>query len=275
MLTIGLPCSINKFSLNVCRECKPISDELYSLFYPYATYDEYVQSSMYDVVFDVEKDNISVVIGNDVIYSHSYSVLFDAYRKIVSIIRDNTILKENYCLLHGATIAYDTSAYLLLAESQMGKSTLSMFMHMTNEFECIGDDVVIIDMRNFQIYPISKYIHIRENAIDLIGTNMLATLTYNSLIDRYQYRLYDHRFNKEFIVKGIFILDRKESANRVNRVGSPYTEIIHNSFLPFQLRNNVVNSVLLSNRIDVWRSEYSTLVQAYQHIKQICNEHIK
>ena len=156
----------------------------------------------------------------------------------------------------------------------MGKSTLSLFLHALDEFECFSDDLIIINLQNLQIRPMSRYVHIRESAIALMGHNTLGKLTYNKLVDRYQYPLSHNRFNKENKVNGIFILDRKEFANSVSKITGPQVEILNNSYLPYQLRKNVVNAVILSNHTDVWRIEYSTLIQAYQLIKHICDQQI-
>ena len=268
MLVIDLPCSKNKFVFQFDTECRIVYEELSNLFYPYVTFADILPAE-YDIVFVVKKDSINLFLNGAQIQQCPYSSLLALYKTIVGIIRDNIVLEDDFSLLHGAVLAHGTDAYILLAESQMGKSTLSMYLTTSSEFKCITDDLAIIHNKSYRIYPISKFLHVRKSALVLFDTEKFMDFSYNPLLDRYQHSLSNDRFSTEYVTKKIVILDRQNSINRISKLHFPCNEIVQNSYLPFQLKSNIVNSIILSQHIETWKIEYSTLQQAHQYIKQI------
>lgn len=86
---------------------------------------------------------------------------------IDEIISDNTIYNENIFALHGAAIEYGGKAYIFLASTTSGKSTLTSYL--TNHgFGYITDDCILLGKTNFEVYPYNTPIHLREGGFKIL-----------------------------------------------------------------------------------------------------------
>lgn len=69
--------------------------------------------------------------------------------------------------LHGAAVEYDKHAYLFIAATSSGKTTLASYL-TSNGFGYITDDCILIDRETFNIYPCTTPLHLRPGGISVL-----------------------------------------------------------------------------------------------------------
>lgn len=268
MLQLKLPGSYNHLRIMIPSSMVHIETVIHDMLFPYASYSNILTNEhAYDI--SVTPKIICLSISGRLTRSFNYSSEHDAYKILIDIIRNCFHIDDNHLYLHGSVIKHCDKTYLLLAPSCTGKSTLSMYLHTLKNFECITDDLAIIDMNHIQIIPISKYIHIRDNALKLFDANIVDHFSYNNFLGRYQYPLKKYSFDERYNLTAVLLLQRKEGANSIHLDERSQMDILYNCFLPSQVKQNVINSIKLSRCVRTWRLEYETLDQALTLIQSI------
>lgn len=91
---------------------------------------------------------------------------------VVTYIQDFFLKKahveKGFLVLHGAAVAKNDRAYVFLANTHIGKSTMVSFL-LKNGFEYITDDRVIIKTSNLSITPFTKPVMLRQGAVELLN----------------------------------------------------------------------------------------------------------
>lgn len=81
-----------------------------------------------------------------------------------------TLVPEDGVLaLHGAAIAKDGKAYLLLASTTCGKSTLTAFLWEKAGYEYITDDEIFISRKDRCVLPVRKNLSLRQGGYDFLN----------------------------------------------------------------------------------------------------------
>ena len=263
MIKIKLPGTKNIFIINDLSISKSVENEIFNTFYPYAI--ELTKLS-YDIRWDIwiERNDKNIRVKSR---KNEWKILttgemspFDYYKRIYSIIRENLQLEDEYCFLHGSAVLIDGCTCLFLAETGMGKSTLSVYFDMYGH-RCLTDDLIILNKKSHVIYPISRYAHIRKQGLFLFQNNT-DSLIHNGLIDRYEYLLSEERFQYEHKVQYVFMLHRGFPITDVRVCDSAFEWVLENMFLPYQIKNNINSAITISNDIPVFDMYYNNLEQA-------------
>lgn len=272
MIKIKLPGSKNAFIVRDLSNSKSIENEFSNAFYPYVLE---VTTPIFDISRDVliERNDKSVCVKCrnsewKAVGSNELS-LFECYKTIYSIIRENLQLEENYCFLHGAAMLIDDRLCLFLSETGMGKSTLSVNFAMQG-CECLVDDLIILDKKNYVIYPISKYAHIRKESMVLFQ-NKTDLLMFNELINRYDFLLSEKRFQKKYRVEYIFILRRGHYNTELHLCDNSFECILENMFLPYQVKGNVFSAAKISFDYNIYNASYGDLDSLLKEIRAFIN----
>lgn len=86
---------------------------------------------------------------------------------IDDIIFHNTQYNCNIFAIHGAAVEWQKKAYLFVASTTSGKSTLTSYL--TNMgFGYITDDCILLDRQTFKIYPHTTPIHLRDGGLKIL-----------------------------------------------------------------------------------------------------------
>ena len=81
-----------------------------------------------------------------------------------------TLIPEDSVLaLHGAAVAKDGKAYLLLASTTSGKSTLTAFLWKKAGYEYITDDEIFISRKDRCVLPVRKNLSLRQGGYDFLN----------------------------------------------------------------------------------------------------------
>lgn len=258
MLKIKLPGARNSFyvldtSLNLV-----VAKELKSMYYPYATLDFIEEDKNSDLL--IETDGVYLEIkspkGGIALTKEQYASASSVYKRICSIIRENIVLDDEYCYLHGSAVLIQNKVFLFLAETGMGKSTLSVFLDMCKGV-CLSDDLIILSKKELKVYPIGEKAHIRSSALNLFeGLN--CKFQYNKLSTRYDYLLSKKQTVQScgLILNSIFLLFREKNKAVITKNSTPIESVLTNMFLPYQIKNNVLSATYICQKTKVYNFFY-------------------
>lgn len=83
------------------------------------------------------------------------------------IIANNTEYDSSVFALHGGAVEWQGRAYLFLASTTSGKSTLTSFLAHSG-FGYITDDCILLDRTSFAVYPFHTPIHLRDGGLAVL-----------------------------------------------------------------------------------------------------------
>ncbi|MCI9142195.1 MAG: hypothetical protein HFH87_06160 [Lachnospiraceae bacterium] len=183
-------------------------DYIYNMFFPYIS-EVPDETKIYEKLFFYKDQQGELYVEGT--YKKEKSEV-----GIIPYIEDyllvNAVLEKGYLMLHGGSVAHNEFAFVFLADSMMGKSTMMTHLCM-NGFEYITDDRLLIDTVNGVILPYNKTIMLRPE-----GKKVL----YEKYNHSFPTTLYHYgKINREFYfpelcrkkatkISKIFILERRE-----------------------------------------------------------------
>lgn len=95
-----------------------------------------------------------------------------------------TLQPENGILgLHGAAVAREDTAYLLLGKTFTGKSTLAVFLCMAG-YEYITDDEIFISETTLRVQPVYKIPSVRPGGFGILQNEFEGKETPSKILDR-------------------------------------------------------------------------------------------
>lgn len=112
--------------------------------------------------------------------SNHYLIEYDEYThftdapidELMNYIRTNSVFNKNILALHGAAVERNSRAYLFLAPTLTGKTTLTCYL-CNNGFKYITDDCILINRDNLFVYPYCLPMHLRNGGIEALKTSGL------------------------------------------------------------------------------------------------------
>lgn len=180
----------------------------------------YLQYGKYIVESDTEADfNIKVNKEQSLFEicteAKSYTTN-DPLREIDRILFENTKYDDCVFAMHGAAVEHSGKAYLFLAPTLSGKTTLTSYLSSSG-FGYITDDCVLLDRESFNVYPYNTPIHLRSGGLSVLEKNNAAPDALELLDDismrRYVYTPKNCVTNNLPLGK-IFFITRTEKENR-------------------------------------------------------------
>lgn len=142
--------------------------------------------------------------------------------EIDRIIFENTVYDELIFAMHGAAVEWGGKAYLFLAATTGGKTTLASYLTSTG-FGYITDDCILLDRKSFEVYPYCSPIHLRDGGLAVLKKYKIDIPNLQHLedpaIDRYVYTP-DNCITKPIPLSKIFFISRTESENRLVQLHS-------------------------------------------------------
>lgn len=87
---------------------------------------------------------------------------------IENLLNDHRTFFPNIFALHGAAVAQNGQAYLFLAATNSGKTTLTCHL-VHNGFNYITDDCILLDRETFHVYPYATPLHLRSNSLKILA----------------------------------------------------------------------------------------------------------
>ena len=136
--------------------------------------------------------------------------------EIDHILCENVHYDETVFALHGAAVGYAGKAYLFLASTTGGKTTLASYLSSLG-FDYITDDCILLDRKSFVVYPYQTPIHLREGGLQVLQRLHAVPAGLERFEDggniRYAYTPANCADGPAPLA-GIFFIQRTESENR-------------------------------------------------------------
>lgn len=143
-------------------------------------------------------------------------------QEIDRIIFENTVYDELIFAMHGAAVEWGGKAYLFLAATTGGKTTLASYLTSIG-FGYITDDCVLVDRKSFQVYPYCSPIHLRDGGLEVLKKCNVKIPNLQHLddpaISRYVYTP-NNCIKKSIPLSKIFFMSRTDNENRLVKLNS-------------------------------------------------------
>jgi len=158
------------------------------------------------------------------------------------ILYENTKYSQLVMALHGAAVEYKGNAYLFLASTNSGKTTLTSYLTQMG-MGYITDDCILVDRNSLSILPQCTPIHLREGGLQVlrnlhIGLPKLSHLK-NKTIDRYVY-IPKNCAEAPLPIARIYFILRNEKENSVKQITGIHAvvKLMKSMMLPYRLTDN-------------------------------------
>lgn len=201
--------SIPHVKPNLAIECTHglVINYISRLFHPYATLVPECGKDYYDLTVTVENGRCVVSSLHE-----KEKITTGIVPYIENFLIRNSCADCGYLMLHGGGVSLNGSAFIFLADSMIGKSTL--ITHLCEKgFEYITDDRLVVDVNNLTVMPFNKTIMLRPEGKDILSTTYGHTFVTESF--RYK-KIVREFFDPDLFItentkiKKIFVIDRKD-----------------------------------------------------------------
>lgn len=91
----------------------------------------------------------------------------DAMEEIDRILFEHTVYDPRLFALHGGGVEWNGRAYLFLAPTSTGKTTLTSYL-VSQGFGYLTDDCILLDREDFRVHPYSGPIHLRPGGLEVL-----------------------------------------------------------------------------------------------------------
>ena len=144
----------------------------------------------------------------------------DPLYEIDRIIFDNTKFDQRIFALHGAAVEWDGKAYVFLASTSSGKTTLTSYL-CANDFGYITDDCVLLEREHLRIHPYTAPVHLRKDGFDVLKKHKVEPKEYQILhefpAERYVY-MPKNCVLDQLPIGCIFFIERTENKNKLSEM---------------------------------------------------------
>ena len=133
------------------------------------------------------------------------------------ILFETTVYDEKILPLHGAAVEYGGRAYIFLAPTTSGKTTLTAYL-THNGLGYITEDTAIVDKNTFEIYPYPCPVHLRAGGIDVLkkyGINIPDIKILETHAGTRHIYTPENCVTTKIPLGRIFFIERSESENRI------------------------------------------------------------
>lgn len=170
--------------------------------------------------------------------------------KIARLIQYNIVCESDIIVLHAMATKYQNKIIAFLAESGVGKTTLSTYLAQDPAWTILSEDMLIVNYytRRITLYP--RPFLLRENSLDVLHKCGISIHPpYNNLLKRYVQPQRAYNVTQPLVLSHLAFLTRRTGVllPSIEQVrGDSVLDILANCFCPFQMKNNVVGANYLN-----------------------------
>jgi len=175
-----------------------------------------------------------------------------------------TTIKDDILALHGAALEYNREAYIFLAPTTTGKTTLTSYLSSSG-FGYITDDCVIIDRNDFKVHPYSTPIHLRDGGVEVLkklGAFPIGvkTVEEGSFSRRHVYTPLN-MISEAIPLKRIYFIERNETENKLVTMSSTEraTELMKSPIIPYDITADYIKLIMRLSKIECQRLIYKDM----------------
>lgn len=186
----------------------------------------------------------------------------------MSIIKANQLQSEkDIHLLHGAAIEWQRRAYVFLAPTTSGKTTLASYL-TSNGFGYITDDCILLDKTNFYIHPNTTPIHLRNGGLDILKQYNAEPMHVKHINERYVYTP-NNCITDALPISKIYFIKRTENENKVVQMNTitRITELMKSPIQEYQVTSEYIKFISHLAKFDCQYLLYSDMNYVAEVIK--------
>lgn len=191
----------------------------HSLFLKYGNYLTTVPMYTQNVIV-ISKKLVTEISKYDITHNEIYLTTSHPLQAIEEILHAHRTFPPNIFALHGAAIEHNHQAYLFLAPTTTGKTTLTSYL-TTQGFGYITDDCVLLDRETFTIHPYTTPLHLRSGGVTVLKEYNALPVTLEYLDDptfqRYVYTP-DNCITDSLPLGRIFFITRTKHDNHIEEM---------------------------------------------------------
>lgn len=243
-----------------------------------------ITSNVKSIVFELEKFygmytctspldiDGHVVLDVEVIYvSSSYYVYIDGKRVITkaplaainSILMQETMCDETVVALHGAAVECKGRAYVFLAATTSGKTTLVSYLTTTG-LGYITDDCVLIDKRTLMVYPCATPLHLRVGGVEVLkrlGHNCQYCELLNGLNEKRFVYTPKYFIRNAVPIERVFFIERTEDKNSLEDISTieVIKELLISPKIPYSVTPDYLKTLAFLSTKEFNRLHYSNM----------------
>lgn len=211
-------------------------------------------AACFDVVLDGEKKRTAQPMR-----------IFDQY------LFDNNRYDNSVLALHGAAVEYGGRAYLFLASSTAGKTTLCAYL-LSLGFGFVTEDCILVDRSTFDIHPCTAPVHLRDGGLSVLRNYNAAP---EKLFVTGEEEARRYVFAPENCVSGdiplgrIFFIERTVSENAVLPMTTTerLVELLHSPITLYPVTSEYLKLLSRLAKEDCVRLKYSDMAYAAEVIQ--------
>lgn len=259
-----------------------ILEDIYFQYQPY-TYWSNVQcdkiKNKRQINIDVTKINGELfnVVVDGIIREINEIYLADF---IMHTIHGVLIPDDGFAFLHGAALSKNGNAFLLLGETQAGKSTMSAYLTLS-DYKYITDDKIIFKLSDFKLNMYNRPLHLRDGGLEVLkrifGDKIPVKQHRYSKDLRWLLNVEQEVEDSDKYIKVIFILNRNEnSENKITELSTQeaFDLIFKNSYCSANVVKNAIATANFNSRLKTYRLDYSEAEKAEGIISNLLEGYI-
>ena len=214
----------------------------------------YEDINIYNTIKAYSEENKYTVKYQNKVY-HVPSVI----QVIIELIGKDRKYDESVYAMHGAAIEKDGEAYLFLAPTGTGKTTLTAYLTL-NGFNYITDDCILVDKTDLTVSPCSTPIQMRSGGFEVLQSNIPNfNVELKQVSDRYA--LFPTNCVKNSMpVKEIFFINRTDT-NEIRELPSIEKNqlLLKSSLTEYKLNADILRFISKLSKIKCSELKYKDL----------------
>ncbi len=188
---------------------------------------------------------------------------FNAVGQVGSLIRWILEIELPWNLFHGAAVCIQRKTIVFLGASGTGKTTLTAYLTKTfKDIIYLSEDMLLINGEQCSICPYPRSLHLRVGGKQILEDYQVETSNLEKIVygNYERYLLKQPTLSQDIFSVDCFIkLERKHDRNKsfIEKVKEGRFEmLLSNSFLPTNIKNNIISSLRLSNSLPMYIIQY-------------------
>lgn len=150
-------------------------------------------------------------------HSGGKTITDNPLREIDEIFFNTTMYDNSVIALHGAAVEFNGYAYIFLAPTTTGKTTLTAYL-TNSDFGYITEDCILIDRQTLTVYPYNCPVHLRSGGVEVLKKHGINIPQMQILVDpagiRYVYTPNNY-ITDPLPLGRIYFIERSETDNHI------------------------------------------------------------
>lgn len=194
-----------------------------------------------------------------------------ALRTVEDIMYENRKYDESIFAVHGGAVEYNNGAYLIVAATTSGKTTLTAYLS-SRGLGYITDDCILINRESFEVVPFNTPIHLRGGGYDVL-CNLGCIPKETQLLDDVSIKRYvytpDKCVTRPLPLKKIFFINRTSDTNEIREMSTTekITALLKSPITNYEMNGNYLAFISRLAKVTCQELYYSDMSFVYEVIK--------